>query len=206
LEEEGAPLVVTLIKPSAIDTPYTRHAKNYLPVEPKNPPPVYAPETVAEAILYCAEHPEREVVVGGGGRALALANKLAPRATDLALEQTMVGLQQTDRPARPRHQHSLDRPSEDLAERGDYEGYVAESSLYTTARLNPLATGVVLLGLGLAGLALWRATRPRQEPFAEAPPRRPAPAGGDGVVEHKDEFPLLFLHTPAEQLGAAGPM
>ena len=32
LEEEGAPISVTLIKPSAIDTPYRQHAKNYLPV------------------------------------------------------------------------------------------------------------------------------------------------------------------------------
>jgi NAD(P)-dependent dehydrogenase (short-subunit alcohol dehydrogenase family) len=51
LEEEGAPISVTLIKPSAIDTPYTRHAKNLMPVEPQNPPPVYAPDLVAEAIL-----------------------------------------------------------------------------------------------------------------------------------------------------------
>jgi NAD(P)-dependent dehydrogenase (short-subunit alcohol dehydrogenase family) len=31
LEEEGAPISVTLIKPSAIDTPYREHAKNYMP-------------------------------------------------------------------------------------------------------------------------------------------------------------------------------
>ena len=68
LEEEGAPISVTLIKPSAIDTPYRQHAKNYLSVEPMNPPPVYAPEPVAEAILHSAEHQQRDVYVGGGGR------------------------------------------------------------------------------------------------------------------------------------------
>ena len=53
LEEEGAPVSVTLIKPSTIDTPYTKHAKNLLEdKEPALPPPVYAPETVAEAILH----------------------------------------------------------------------------------------------------------------------------------------------------------
>ncbi|HKG77848.1 MAG TPA: SDR family oxidoreductase, partial [Pyrinomonadaceae bacterium] len=40
LEEEGAPVSVTLIKPSTIDTPYVHHAKNLMPVEPMNPPPV----------------------------------------------------------------------------------------------------------------------------------------------------------------------
>ena len=57
LEDQGAPISVTLIKPAAIDTPYTEHAKNYLPNEPKNPPPVYAPETVARAILHAAVYP-----------------------------------------------------------------------------------------------------------------------------------------------------
>jgi NAD(P)-dependent dehydrogenase (short-subunit alcohol dehydrogenase family) len=52
LEEEGAPISVTLIKPGAIDTPYSDHAKNYMPVEPKNPAPLYAPEVVARAILH----------------------------------------------------------------------------------------------------------------------------------------------------------
>jgi NAD(P)-dependent dehydrogenase (short-subunit alcohol dehydrogenase family) len=46
LEKEGLPISVTLIKPSSIDTPYIRHAKNLMNVEPMNPPPVYAPETV----------------------------------------------------------------------------------------------------------------------------------------------------------------
>src|SRR3954468_18456334 len=40
VEEEKHPIVVTLIKPAAIDTPYTEHAKNYMPVEPQNPAPV----------------------------------------------------------------------------------------------------------------------------------------------------------------------
>src|ERR1044072_1907545 len=82
LEEEGAPISVTLIKPSTIDTPYVKHAKNLMPVEPQNPPPVYAPETVAEAILHCAEYPERDVVVGGGGKMLAEAGHYMPWVTD----------------------------------------------------------------------------------------------------------------------------
>src|SRR5512145_1995293 len=56
LEEEDAPISVTLIKPSAIDTPYVHHAKNLMAVEPQNPAPVYAPEVVANAILRAAEH------------------------------------------------------------------------------------------------------------------------------------------------------
>ena len=94
IEEEELPISATLIKPAAIDTPYKLHAKNYLGVMPENPPPVYAPETVAEAILYCAEHPTRDVFVGGGGKALSLMGNYAPETTDKVMEATMFDLQQ----------------------------------------------------------------------------------------------------------------
>ena len=38
LRERGVPISVTLIKPSAINTPFARHARNYLSQEPKLPP------------------------------------------------------------------------------------------------------------------------------------------------------------------------
>lgn len=156
LEEEGAPVSVTLIKPSAIDTPYTRHAKNLMPVEPLNPPPVYAPDLVAEAILHCAEHPERDLYVGGGGKALAAAGYYAPRLTDKMLEAMMSDVQQSDRQTPKDRQDSLYAPIEDGEERGGYPGHVAESSVYTKAAKHPLIAGSVLAGLGLAALAAWR--------------------------------------------------
>lgn len=150
LEHDEAPISVTLIKPSAIDTPYTDHAKNYMSTEPQNPPPVYAPDLVAEAILHAAENPERDIFIGGGGKGLSVLGNYAPRVTDKLMGWTMFDLQQTDRPARAREQHSLDKPSGRSGERGHYSGHVAESSLYTKSSLHPLITG----GLVLAGAAL----------------------------------------------------
>jgi short-subunit dehydrogenase len=156
LEEEGAPVSVSLVKPSAIDTPYKDHAKNYLPVEPVNPPPVYAPETVAEAILHCAEHPVRDVFVGAGGKAISAAGQYAPRLTDKLMEATMFDMQQTAEPIDERIHRGLDAPSGELRERGGYHGYVAESSTYTKAALHPVLTGAAVLGLGLAAAGLGR--------------------------------------------------
>src|ERR1041385_4322286 len=110
LEEEGTPISVTLIKPSAIDTPYTRHAKNLMPVEPMNPPPVYAPDLVAEAILHCAENPERDLYVGGGGKMLAEAHQVAPRLTDKMLEAVFFDVQKSDRQKSPARKDSLHAP------------------------------------------------------------------------------------------------
>ena len=149
LEKERAPISVTLIKPSAIDTPYLQHAKNLMSVEPLNPPPVYAPETVAKAILHCAENPVRSVYIGGGGMALAEWCHHLPGLTDKVMQAVAFDLQQSGQAKPLNHEDSLHGPSRDGEERGGYPGHVAESSLYTKASLHPLLT----LGLGLLGAA-----------------------------------------------------
>jgi short-subunit dehydrogenase len=161
LEEEGAPISVTLIKPSAIDTPYVHHAKNLMPVEPQNPPPVYAPDLVAEAILHCAENPERDLYVGGGGKVLVEASHHAPRLTDKVMEATMFDLQKSDRETASDREDSLYAPTADGEERGGYSGHVAESSIYTKASAHPLIAGSLLAGLGFAAFAVHRLHRLR---------------------------------------------
>lgn len=150
LEEAGAPVSVTLIKPGAIDTPYTRHAKNYLEVEPMNPPPINAPETVARAILHCAETPKRDVFVGSGGKGTSMLGQYLPRLTDIIMESFFIGQQKSDRPPKPREHNALDRPSGRLDERGGYPGHVAESSLYTSASF---ASGSYQRGLDWRGIS-----------------------------------------------------
>ncbi len=153
LESEDAPISVSLIKPAAIDTPYKEHAKNYLDTKAENPPPVYAPDAVAEAILHCAENPTRDVFVGGGGKAISLFGKFAPRITDKAMEMTMMGIQKSDEPNNGNEKESLYYSADNsLQERGGYEGHVMESSLYTKASLHPIVTGAALVALG-AGVA-----------------------------------------------------
>jgi short-subunit dehydrogenase len=155
LEAEGAPVSVTLIKPSSIDTPYFQHAKNYMDVEPKPPAPVYAPEVVANAILRAAEHPVRDITIGGGGRFLSAMGTALPRLTDFYMERAMFSSQQSDRPAE-RQPGNLYQPSgRENLERGDYAGHVMGSSVYTQAALSP---GRVLLAAGV-GLAVFAGIR-----------------------------------------------
>ncbi|HEX8558097.1 MAG TPA: SDR family oxidoreductase [Pyrinomonadaceae bacterium] len=173
LEEEGAPVSVTLVKPAAIDTPYTKHAKNFMEEEPAVPPPVYAPEVVADAILHCAETPERDVFAGGGGKAFSLMEKYAPRLGDRVMEAFIFGAQKQPEPARPRGDAGLYKASGELKERSGDPMYVSESSLYTKAALHPLLTGALFVGAGLAVAALVR-------------PRRAGRNGGDGRAARPD--------------------
>jgi short-subunit dehydrogenase len=149
LEHEDAPVVVTLVKPGSIHTPFTRHARNLMDREPDFPPPVYRPETVARAILYCAQHPRRSVTVGGGGRVNAMMGILAPRLTDRYMERSMFDGQKKDEPAIPGRRDTLYQPPlENGRQHGDYQGYVMRTSAYTRAALNPSGT---LLGLAAVG-------------------------------------------------------
>lgn len=151
LEYADLPIAVTLIEPSAIDTPYAEHAQNYLGVVGKHVPPVYAPEVVAKAILTCAERPHRNVIVGGA-KLFQSVEHAAPRLGDWMKEK--VALTGTYGEERAEDTSTLYAPrTGDARERGRHPGHVAKSSLYTATALHPMRTLVAVAAVG-AGAAL----------------------------------------------------
>jgi short-subunit dehydrogenase len=161
LEHDRIPIAVTLVKPSAINTPFPEHARNYLEDGvPALPPPVYAAEVVAEAILRCAERPVRDIHVGGAGRMQVAMGTVAPRLTDLVIGRTMFSQQKTHDRMQPR-EGNLDRPQRDGRAQGPHRGHVMQSSLYTKAALSDVARVLpyVVAGAAVAaGVKRWRAT------------------------------------------------
>jgi short-subunit dehydrogenase len=139
LEHDESPVSLTLIKPATINTPYPQHAKNLLPTDPALISPVYDPSIVAEAILYAAENPVRDLFVGGAAKAISMAGNYAPNLTDRFMERTMFETEPREKHSPAQHR-GLDNPSSELKETGDYEGHVAKTSFYTTARLHPRIT------------------------------------------------------------------
>ncbi|MEX2272252.1 MAG: SDR family oxidoreductase [Vicinamibacterales bacterium] len=158
LEEEGAPVSITLVKPASIDTPFFEKARTYFAVEPQPVPPVYAPEVVADVILHAAEHPLRELIAGGSGAKLSAARFL-PRLADLYMERWTFDSQQTEIPVNGRADNLYEPVADDGGERGrNWKGHTRESSVYSRAFLNPRATAVVAgLALGLGYVAAARA-------------------------------------------------
>ncbi|WP_049893233.1 SDR family oxidoreductase [Natronococcus jeotgali] len=153
LEDADRAVNVTLVKPAAIDMPYPQHAENYMDEAATVPAPVYAPDAVARAILHAAEHPQREVTVGGGGKGFTLLGTYAPKLMDTLMKAVFGPQQRTDEPRRLDAESGLEEAVGDREERGDYEGYVAESSLYTRLRQRGRTPGTATLGVGLVGLA-----------------------------------------------------
>ncbi|MEX1081820.1 MAG: SDR family oxidoreductase [Halofilum sp. (in: g-proteobacteria)] len=156
LEQDGAPISVTLVKPGSVDTPYQDRAANYTGAGPRNPPPVYDPSAVARAILHATTHHRRDVVVGAGGKAIMAAGTLAPRLTDRVMERFMPGLERTSEPRPGTEKRSLYRPAElDLVERGGYSRTFGRS-LYTAAGRHKLGTAAAAVAAVGAGAMAYR--------------------------------------------------
>lgn len=80
VDEEA--LSIVLIQPTAVNTPYPQHARNYLPNEPKLPGPLIDPHRVAEAILDAAENGGRDIKVGAMAHLDTAMSKLMPALAD----------------------------------------------------------------------------------------------------------------------------
>jgi short-subunit dehydrogenase len=127
LEHDGVPIGVSLIRPTAIDTPFTQHAVNHLEQgEPSLPDPAYHPQYVAEAILKCAVAPERDVFVGGPSKLNSILEALAPRLLDYFYESKGLELQSrgTAIPHTAENEGLFHAPREEGLERGGHLGKV----------------------------------------------------------------------------------
>ena len=165
LEEEQSPISVTLVKPSSIDTPLFEKSKSYLGVEPQPVPPVYAPELVAETILYCAEHVVRDVIAGGMGKILSIGDDF-PRIADKYMERTTFESQKTDKPVGDRPSNLYEPVANDGGERGrNWTGRTRSGSVYTKAALHRRLTATTVVGVAavLAGIGQLRRSARRSD-------------------------------------------
>jgi len=98
-ELERAPVAITLIQPTAVDTPFPQNARNYMAREPKLPTPQIDPQKVADAILDAATNHRRAVKVGLAAKVNTLVSKLAPGLGD-TMAAKQAHRQQYDEPPR----------------------------------------------------------------------------------------------------------
>jgi NAD(P)-dependent dehydrogenase (short-subunit alcohol dehydrogenase family) len=162
LEHDRTGISVTTILPSSIDTPLFDHAASRLGVRPAPIPPIYKPGVVSEAILFAAEHPLPEIVVGGGGKALSVSERLAPRLTDrlLLLGGQAFKRQRSDRPIAGEGNLFTSGPANGSAT-GSVTRAALSRSLYTRhLEQRPMRKRVLLAAaLGASLLAPLRANR-----------------------------------------------
>ena len=124
---------VCLVRPTAIDTPFAEHGTNRLDTgEPSLPSPLYHPNVAAEAILKCAENPQRDVYVGGPARLSAILDTFFPKVKDMMAETRMKELKKGTAKPHTGEQENLEGAA---ASEGETQGKFSEpdlrSSFYT---------------------------------------------------------------------------
>lgn len=156
LQRHKAPVSVTLIKPSGVNSPFADHARNFMDKAARMPPPVYAPEVVADAILYAAQRPVRTMTVGAGGRQMTLTAAFAPHLADRLFAATFPPL------SRRRGR----KPASDSLYAAGEDGRVAtphfrgrKFSVYTAARKRPVLA-IALGAFALGAVAAWLGRKP----------------------------------------------
>jgi short-subunit dehydrogenase len=113
LLHEKSNVRVTMVQMPAVNTPQFSWVLSRLPRHPQPVPPIYQPETVAEMVLFAADHPRRrEYWVGSSTTATLVANALAPGLLDRYLARTGFDSQQTDQPHDPDAPANLFSPAD----------------------------------------------------------------------------------------------
>ena len=161
LEHNDVPVSVSLIHPGRIDTPYNEHAGDTMPMQPVHHGMVYPPEAVAEAILWCAAHPKRDMYVGSQAKFASLLGAVAPRLTDKLFERIMYTSHQSrDRVSSGSPSRALYEAGYGGRERGTHEPHLLRNeSLYVKASKRPMVTAAALGATALLGGAVLRLRR-----------------------------------------------
>jgi short-subunit dehydrogenase len=158
LQESTPGIDVVLILPSSINTPLFNFARSKIGVMPMPVPPVYEPGAVAETIAHAAEHGGREIVVGGWGKLLILAQRLSSSLLDRYMVQghRMVKQQQTDRPD-DRRDNLFEPSTGPGSTRGEFGDGAKPVSVYTRQlELHPMRKRALALVAIVAGIAVVR--------------------------------------------------
>jgi NAD(P)-dependent dehydrogenase (short-subunit alcohol dehydrogenase family) len=147
LRQEGLPISVTQVMPASINTPLFDKARTKIGVKPKGLPPFYEPSTVASAILYAAEHPVRDIVVGGAGKALVLGQRLSPRLLDAIFLRVGFSAQKTVEPKPEAAPNNLFGPVAAYNRvEGDFGNQSFSHSFATWLDLHPIAKTAATVG------------------------------------------------------------
>jgi short-subunit dehydrogenase len=162
LQHERLSISVTTLMPSSINTPLFQHARSKMGVLPKPIPPIYQPRVVAQAVLHAAEHPEKEVVVGGGGKMLDMLQRVAPRSAGSLLLRVGKSVEKQRSSKPDEGADNLFTPSTGTGSVDGPYGQRAKSTSFYTTHLEQHPNRIRVLMAAGVGLGIASARRSRR--------------------------------------------
>ena len=146
---------LTMVQLPAVNTPQFEVMRNRMPRKAQPVPPIFSPYTIGAAILYAAEHPGREMVVGASALQAIVGQKVAPGLIDRYLARNGYESQQREQPERPgRPDNLFETLPGDRGAEGPFTDRSRRSSIQLWLRERPLLTIASALGMVAAGLTL----------------------------------------------------
>lgn len=147
LRYQGSRVNLTMVQLGAFNTPQFEWGRNHMERRPQPLPPIYQPEVAAEAIVWAARHPRREVSVGWASVMTRIGQKLAPRFMDWYMARNAWQGQLTGEPAKIREDNLFHPVSGPYGSHGRFNNNARRSSLqfelYRHRALVGLAVGTL---------------------------------------------------------------
>ncbi len=162
LKHEEIPVSVTEILPAAINTPIYDKGMNKMPFKPRAVPPFYHPKIVADAILFAAENPIDDLIAGGAGVGVVLAERFSPAIAEWFSEKIGFPFQKTDEPSSGDYAGSLFEPVSGLDTiEGRFSDEQLTSDPYTYLKTNPMVKNTLIAVAGgiIGGYLIWRSRK-----------------------------------------------
>jgi NAD(P)-dependent dehydrogenase (short-subunit alcohol dehydrogenase family) len=149
LLHDGSHVRLTMVQLPALNTPQFTWSRAKLPRAPQPVPPIFQPEVAADAIVWAARHPRRELMVGWPTVKAIVGNALAPGIADRYLARNGFDAQQTDELVDPDRPDNLFEPVPgDQGAHGPFDDQSRDRSIQLR-----LAKRRAWLGGGAAALA-----------------------------------------------------
>jgi len=152
---------ICMLQLPAVNTPQFDVVRTRLPHRAQPVPPIFQPEVIAQAALYAAEHPKRELWIALSAWKAILGQKIIPGLLDRYLARVGYSGQQTDQPVSQarRVRDNLYSPLPgDMGAHGAFDTRAKSVSMELWLRMNRgwvAATAGVALAAGL-GVRAWR--------------------------------------------------
>ena len=163
LSHDRSHVKLTAVHMPAVNTPQFDWVRSRLPDEAQPVPPIFEPEVAARAVLAMAEHPRRELFVGGPTLLAVWGQKLVPGLLDWYLGRTGYGAQQTGEPRRPQRDN-LDAPLDERTDRRAHGRFDRRARSWSPVLELSLHRGLIasvttlILGIAALGRAKFRRT------------------------------------------------
>ena len=157
LLHDGSNVAVSQVHLPAVHTPQSLRQRNKMPLEQQPVPPLFSPESIAEMIVWAADHRPREVMVGLPTLRAVWGQRLFPGLLDWIASRAAWDSQFVDRPNRQTDDILFDPVPGDPGAHGRFPAKMRNADVQMRLRRHPVATSAAGVGgLSVAGLALLR--------------------------------------------------